>query len=65
MPDYATLLREALLQGNPIDAVVAALLEQGASKVEACKAVHDVMGLRLMEAKQIVENAANKFRPNQ
>jgi len=65
MPDYAQLLREALHEGNPIDVVVAALLEQGASKVEACKAVHDVMGLRLMESKQIVENAADKFKPNQ
>ena len=65
MPDYATLLREALRQGNPIDVVVAALLEQGASKVEACKAIHDVMGLSLMECKKLVENAADKFRPNQ
>jgi len=65
MPDCATLLREALRQGNPPDVVLAALLEHGASKVEAIKAVHDVMGLRLMEAKQIVENAADKFKPNQ
>ena len=65
MPDYATLLREALRQGHPIDVVLAALLEQGASKVESTKAVHDVMGLRLMEAKKLVEDAAEKFRPNQ
>ena len=52
-------------QGNPIDVVLAALLEQGASKVETVKAIHDVMGLRLMEAKELVENAADKFKPNQ
>jgi len=65
MPDYALLLREALCQGNPVDVVLAALLEQGASKVETTKAIHDVMGLRLMEAKKLVENAADKYRPNQ
>jgi ribosomal protein L7/L12 len=65
MADYALLLREALRQGNPIDVVLAALLEQGASKVEAVKAVHDVLGLRLIEAKHLVESAADKFKPNQ
>ena len=65
MPDYALLLREALRQGNPIDVVLAALLAQGASKVETIKAIHDVMGLRLIEAKKLVESAADKFKPNQ
>jgi ribosomal protein L7/L12 len=65
MSDYATLLSEALGQGNPIDVVLAALREQGASKVESIKAVHDVMGLSLTEAKKLVDDAADKFGPNQ
>ena len=64
MPDYATLLREALRQGNPIDVVLAALREQGASKVEAIKAVHDVLGLSLTDAKKLVDSAADKFSPD-
>jgi ribosomal protein L7/L12 len=63
MKDYATLLREALRQGNPMDVVLAALREQGASQVEAIKAVHDVMGLSLTESKRLVDDAADKFRP--
>jgi len=63
MPDYATLLQEALPQGNPLDFVLAALREQGASKVESIKAVHNVMGLSLTEAKRLVDSAADKFSP--
>jgi ribosomal protein L7/L12 len=62
-PDCATLLREALRQGNPIDVVLAALHDQGASKVESIKAVHDVMAVSLTEAKKLVDKATDDFKP--
>ena len=57
MTDYTTLLRAAMEQGFPLEPVIGALRERGASIIEAVKAVREVTGLSLAEAKQLVTDS--------
>ena len=41
-------------QGHPVDVALAALREQGASLIDSIKAVREVFGVSLAEAKRIV-----------
>jgi len=57
MADYTSLLRAAVSQGHPIDLVLATLREQGASPIDSIKAVREVSGVSLAEAKRIVSGS--------
>jgi ribosomal protein L7/L12 len=57
MTDYVTLLRAAVLQGHPIDVSLAALREQGASPIDSIKAVREVTGVSLADAKRVVSES--------
>jgi ribosomal protein L7/L12 len=55
--DPAAFLREALRRGIPLDAVLAALRQHGATPIESIKAVREVRGVGLGEAKQLVSTS--------
>lgn len=57
MTDYSTLLREALNRGFSADLALAALRERGATLIDCVKAVREVQGLSLSEAKQLVDGS--------
>ena len=57
MTDYSTLLREATSRGYSLDLALTVLREQGASPIDSIKAVREVTGVSLTEAKKLVSGS--------
>jgi ribosomal protein L7/L12 len=58
MMSHSELLKVALERGEPLDACLAVLGQQGASVIDLIKAVREVKGLSLKDAKRLVEESA-------
>jgi len=55
MDRYSEMLKAAMDRGEPLDASLAALRQQGASIIESIKAVRETNPVSLSEAKRLVE----------
>jgi hypothetical protein len=55
--DHAKFLSKALSRGVPLDAALSALRRNGATPIDSIKAVREVCGVSLGEAKKLVADS--------